>query len=321
MGKLKKITSRLFKTGSKPKIGNGLYASLEELMDMRKFAGYLQTSRKIKSFSTQVGDIRSVFKGRGIEMEEIREYAFGDDVRDIDWRVTARKEKPYTKIYLEERDREIYAWLDLSPLMLFGSSCELKAVTAAKIAALLGWVSLNNKDRFGCVIFDGRQSWLFKAKNDRAYLAAVLKKTAEVSLGALSNTEISAEEKVRSLKWLQANAKSKASVFLISSFGGWGAEFEHEIAALTQKSRLFLINVFDKLEEKAPTAGQYMAEYRGQKLILDSSNKTYRKEYAAYFAQKHEQQVVFCRRLGCRMIDFSSEMSFIGGLKIFQRKS
>lgn len=317
MGKLKKITSRLFKTGSKSKIGNGLYASLEELMDVRKFAGYLQTSRKIKSFSTQVGDIKSAFKGRGIEMEEIREYAFGDDVRDIDWRVTARKEKPYTKIYLQERDREIYVWLDLSPLMLFGSSRELKAVTAAKVAALLGWVSLNNKDRFGCVIFDGKQSWMFKAKNNRAYLAAILKKTAEISRTALNNTEISDEEKRRSVKWLQANAKGRASVFLISSFNGWGSEFDRDIAALARKSRLFLVNVFDRLEERAPVAGQYMAEYNGQKLLLDSANKTYRKEYAAYFAQKHKQRAEFCRHFGCRLIDFSPEMSFIGGLKIF----
>lgn len=317
MGKLKKITARLFKTGSRPQGGNGLYAGLNELMDMRRYAAYLQNSRKIKSYSAQSGDIKSAFKGRGVEMEEIREYAFGDDVRDIDWRVTARKEKPYTKIYLEERDHEIYVWLDLSPLMLFGSSTELKAVTAAKIAALLGWVSLNNKDRFGCVIFDGRQSWLFKAKNDRAYLAAILKKISETAEKSLFNTKIAADEKARSLKLLQANVKGRASVFLISSFLGWSENFDADMAALAHKSRLFLINVFDKLEEKAPPAGQYLAEYDGKKLLLDSSARAYRREYAAYFAEKRRQRKDFCNRFGCRMIDFSPEMSFIGGLKIF----
>lgn len=316
MGKLKKITAKLF--GEKiPESGNGLFASLEELMDMRRYASYMREGRKRRAYSAQAGDIKSAFKGRGIEMEEIREYGFGDDVRDIDWRVTARKEKPYTKVYLEERDYEIFAWLDLSPLMMFGSSVELKAVTAAKIAALLGWVSLNNKDRFGCVIFDGRQSWLFKPKNDRAYLAAVFKRMASVGENALNGNENSDAERKKSLKLLQANLKGKANVFLISSFSSWDETFDVEIAALAGKSRLFLTDVFDKLEENAPPAGQYMAEYHGEKLIFDSSSKNYRREYAAYFEQKRAQKEQFCRKHGCRIVRFSPDMSFVGGLKIF----
>lgn len=317
MGKLKKITDKLLKNKPLAKNGNGLYASLEELMNLRKSAGYLQNNRRLKSFSAQSGELKSAFKGRGVEMEEIREYGFGDDVRDIDWRVTARKEKPYTKIYLEERDHEIYVWLDLSPIMMFGSTTELKAVTAAKIAALLGWVSLDNKDRFGCVIFDGRQSWLYKPKNDRGYLAAILKKIALVSQEALQNNENIETERAKSLKLLQANVKNKASVFLISSFLGWNDEYNSEIAALAKKTRLFLINVFDSLEENAPAAGQYMVEYDGQKLVFDSSTQAYRQEYAAYFAQKREQREKFCRQFGCRLVNFSPQMSLVGSLKIF----
>lgn len=317
MGKLKKITAKLLGNKLPEKDGNGLYASLEELMYMRRYAGYLQNNRKIRSHSVQAGDIKSAFKGRGIEMEEIREYSFGDDIRDIDWRVTARKEKPYTKVYLEERDHEIYVWLDLSPLMMFGSTKELKAVTACKIAALLGWVSLNNQDRFGCVIFDGKQSWLFKPKNDRGYLSAILKKIAEVLRGALENGENSETERAKSLKLLLANVKGKASVFLLSSFLGWGDSLDADIAALSKKSRLFMVNIFDILEEKAPAAGQYMAEYDGQKLIFESSSKVYRQEYGNYFAQKRKQREAFCRQFGCRLINFSPEMSIVGGLKIF----
>lgn len=316
MGKLKKITAKLF--GDKARQGgNGLYASLEELMDMRRYASYMQVNSRRRTYSAQAGDIKSAFKGRGVEMEEIREYGFGDDVRDIDWRVTARKEKPYTKVYLEERDYEIYVWLDLSPVMMFGSSVELKAVTAAKIAALLGWVSLNNKDRFGCVIFDGRQSWLFKPKHDRSYLAAVFKRIAATGEKALSQTENIDAERKKSLKLLQANLKGKANTFLISSFGGWGDAFDAEIASVAEKSRLFLVDVFDKLEEQAPAAGQYMAEYAGEKLIFDSAPKDYRREYAAYFEKKRVQREQFCHRHGCRMIRFSPDMSFVGGLKIF----
>ena len=149
MVKLKKIATKFITLKSLKISGNGLFVELDELMNMRKYATFLQQGKNVKTYSDQVGDVKSAFKGRGIEMDEIREYQFGDDVRDIDWRVTARKEKPYTKLYTEERDREIFVWLDLSSFMLFGSKNELKSVTASKIAALLGWIALNNKDRFG----------------------------------------------------------------------------------------------------------------------------------------------------------------------------
>ncbi len=317
MGKLRKFTSKILKKSQAEKSGNGLYASLEELMDMRKQTAYLQNSRKLKSYSTQVGDIKSAFKGRGIEMEEIRPYQYGDDVRDIDWRVTARKHEPYTKIYQEERDYEIYVWLDLSAMMLFGSVNELKSVTAAKVAALLGWVALDNKDRFGCVIFDGEHSWLFKPKADRSYLAAILKKIATVSKASLEKMQNSDEERLKSLKLLQTSVKGKASVFVISSLGSWSDAYNSDLAALTQKTNLFLIDIFDALEEKAPKGGQYMATYGDDKLVFDSSDKIYQKEYAAYFAQRRVERENFCRRLGCKTVHLSPDMSIVRNLKIF----
>ncbi|MBE6443103.1 MAG: DUF58 domain-containing protein [Alphaproteobacteria bacterium] len=316
MVKIKKISSKFMKTKLPQSDDNGLYATLDELMNMRKYVAYMQNSYKHKTYSAQTGDIKSAFKGRGIEMEEIREYHFGDDVRDIDWRVTARKEKPYTKIYMEEKDREIYVWLDLSQMMLFGSSYELKSVTASKFAALIAWIALNNKDRFGCIIFDGKNSWLYKAKNDRAYLAAVLKKISEVGKQILQKEYNDSAQRIKSLKMLQANIKNKASLFVISSFIGWNADYDMELAALAKKTDMYLINIFDKLEEKAPTAGQYMAQFGDEKIVFDSSSKIYQKKYADYFATKRQERKQFCRKIGCKMIDFSSSMSFINGLKI-----
>ncbi len=296
--------------------GNGLFVELDELMNMRRYATYLQHGKKKKTYSNQVGDVKSAFKGRGIEMDEIREYQFGDDVRDIDWRVTARKEKPYTKIYTEERDREIFVWLDLSAFMLFGSSMELKSVTASKIAALIGWIALNNKDRFGCVIFDGEKSWVFKPKADRAYLGSVFKKISQISQSVLNKNQNDDKERIKSLKLLQANVKNRANIFVISSFMYLGDEYDNIFAALAKKTNMFAINVFDKLEEKAPISGQYMVEYEGEKLLLDTSSKIYKKKYSEYFAEKMQNRENFCYKTSCKFINFSSDMSFIGDLKI-----
>ena len=120
---------------------DGLSVSLEELLEQKKYVAYLRALKTKFATSKHAGDVKSAFKGRGVELEEIRAYTFGDDVRDIDWRVTARKDVPYTKLYAEEKDREIYIMLDLSSYMVFGTKKELKSVAASKIAGLISWLS------------------------------------------------------------------------------------------------------------------------------------------------------------------------------------
>ena len=278
--------------------GDGLTVSLEELADMRRYAAYVRGWQHNRDFSLQSGDIKSAFKGRGMEFEEIRSYNYGDDVRDIDWRVTARKDTPYTKVYAEEKDREVYAWLDLSAPMLFGSQKELKSVTAAKLTALLGWLALENKDRFGCVMFDGRSSRVFRPQNNRAQLLAIFKKLAELSREVLQNPAAEDGAVVKSLKLLEQNARNKATVFLLGDFAAVDDALWRQMAVLARRSRLYVVNIFDRLEEEPPQAGEYMAEYGGKRLIFDSSAAPYRDEYRAYFAAGREKLRAFCRKFG-----------------------
>ncbi len=306
---------RWLKPQKQKQSSNGLFATLEELLEMRRYTPYLQGVRQKKSFSCQMGDIRSVFKGRGVEFEEIRSYNFGDDVRDIDWRVTARKEKPFTKIYAEERDHEIYVWVDLSAQMLFGSKNELKSVSATKIAALLGWIALENKDRFGCVIFDGAESQIFKAQNNRAQLMAVLKKLADSGKRVVESSNQNKSGLIKSLKVLEQNVKNKATVFMLSDFMFLGDDERKHLAALSKRSNLYLINIFDVLEENPPKAGEYFVEYDDKRLIFDSSSKVYKHDYFAYFAAKREGLKDFCRKFGCKLIEFRTDKDIRKNLK------
>lgn len=287
--------------------GNGLFASLDELMKMRKLTKYVQKLNYKKVFSNQTGDIKSVFKGRGMEFEEIRAYAYGDDIRDIDWRVTARKQQPYTKVYAEERDRQVYVWLDLSASMVFGTKKELKSVTASKLAALIGWLSLEKKDRFGIVIFDGIKTWWFKPQNSRAQLLAVLKKIAELSASVIQNPQADEKELLKSVKLLEQNVKNRASVFIISDFRHDFVNLKTELAALARRHNLYLIDVYDTLEEKAPKAGEYLAQYGAKKLIFDSASREYRRQYEVYFSQKRQDWRDFCRQNGCSRLEFRTD--------------
>lgn len=317
MKRLRQIAKGIFSKPEEAYSSNGLSVSVEELAEMRRFVPYLRRMHNRRSFSHQAGEVKSAFKGRGMELEEIRAYTFGDDVRDMDWRVTARKQSPYTKLYSEEKDREIYVWLDLSPQMIFGTRRELKSVAASKIAALLGWMALENKDRFGCVIFDGEASLLFKPQNNRRQLTAVFNKISRLSREVLQNKTDSEESRRKSLKLLEQSVKNQAAVFILSGFNSFDEGERKRLAALAKKTRLYLVDVFDVLEEIAPKAGEYMAAYAGRQLVIDSSSKAYRREYKDYFADKRQNLRDFCRKFRCQLLEFRTDMELVNNLKIW----
>ena len=315
MKRLKHIAK--FFTSVAPELGGGgLFASLDELTEQRKYVAYLRRLSQEKTLSNMAGDVKSAFKGRGMELEEIRSYAYGDDVRDIDWRVTARKGQPFTKLFAEERDREIYALLDLSPSMVFGTKNELKSVAAAKIAALLGWMSLENKDRFGCLIFDGQNDLFFKPQNNKANMMVLLKKITEFSKSILTKNNLGQISKEKFVKLLQSNIKSQAVVFVISDFADFNEDFRRALATLAKKARVYALNVFDVLEEMPPVPGEYMAENNGERLVFDTKSKYFQKEYKAYFKDKRAKINDFCRKFGISYVEIRTDIPLHQQLKI-----
>ena len=314
MEKITEIAAKLFGKKDEQNPLRGLAATVDDLMAQRRNVRYLRLKTKLDT-STQAGDVKSAFKGRGIEMEEIREYTFGDDVRDIDWRVTARKNLPYTKVYAEERDREIYAVLDLSASMAFGTRKELKSVTAGKIAALLGWMAQENNDRFGALIFDGQNTWQFKPQQNRAQLMAIFKKIAETSRKMLDNqTQACGLEKT--LRLLEKSLKNRASIFVISDFSAWNEACDSALSVLSKKAQTFCIDVYDVLELKAPAPGEYMIADKGENLVFDSRFKNFCDEYARFFTDKRQKMQDYCRRIGCRWLEIRTDVPISRQIKI-----
>lgn len=293
----------------------GLYATLPELLAERRNVGRLRRRNSLPT-AGKAGDVKSAFKGRGIEMEEIRAYTPGDDVRDIDWRVTARKNIPYTKVYSEERDRKLYVWLDLSESMVFGSRKELKSVTACKIAALLGFWAEANKDRFGGVVWDGRQSYVFKAQNGRAELLRFLHKIAELSKKILhAESGATGAKSEATLAGLLPLLKEGAGLFVISDFADFDEEKQKTLALLAQKNAVFCIAVADALEWDAPKAGEYMAQYRNQKVIFDTKDRNFDAEYAKFFAERRRNLQNFCQKHSCRCFFVRTDVSIFSQLQ------
>lgn len=296
---------------------SGLFVTLEELIEQRRYVAYLKALTSRLAVSNQAGDVKSAFKGRGVELEEVRGYTFGDDVRDIDWRITARKDMPYTKLYAEEKDREIYVLLDLSPYMVFGTRKELKSVAAAKIAGLLGWLALGNKDRFGCIIFDGKNNYVFKPKNHQGNLIAIFKKIAAVSQDVLRKTdEPLTDGFAKTVKLLQQNIKTQATVFVVSDFNHFDDALKKAIAGMARRTKVFMVNVFDVLEENPPKGGEYMAADYGKRLVFNSDSKQFQKAYKAHFALKRHEAKQFALRFGCRYLEVRTDIELYKQLKV-----
>ncbi len=314
MDKISKIASVLFGRSNNKKDLSGLAVSFDELMAQRRNVHNLRVHSNLAT-SVRSGDVKSAFKGRGIEVEEIREYTFGDDVRDIDWRVTARKNTPYTKVYAEEKDREIYVVLDLSASMAFGTKNELKSVTASKIAALLGWMAQENNDRFGVLIFDGQRSWYFKPQQNRAQLLAVFNKIVAVGKDLLKE-QPSTVGLEKTLQLLLKSLKSRASVFIISDFAEWGENCRKTLAALSKKAQTFCICVYDILEAQAPAPGEYMISENGENLVFDSRMKDFCTEYANFFANKRKSMKDFCQKRDSRWLEIRTDIPITRQIKI-----
>lgn len=271
--------------------------SLKTLTALKRHVPYLKDFH-FKKTSLRAGDAKSAFKGRGVEFEEVRPYKFGDDVRDIDWRVTARKNLPFTKLYMEEKDRQIFVFLDLSSKMYFGTKNELKSVCAAKIAALIGWLALSYHDKLGVALYTGQQTYFFEARHGETYFLSILKKIETV---ARSNLDLAGDTQPLSqaLQQFEAKVFRSSVIFLISSFDADDIAMK-TVQTLIQKNEVYLIDVFDPLENDAPPQGVYPAVYQNEKTALINNGKTFKQTYENYFAHKRQKLEEFCARFGAQ---------------------
>lgn len=318
MRRLKNIAGKIFGSSSGEELGKGIYASLEELIEQRQYISYVKNHNKKDTYAKYAGDVKSAFKGRGMEFAEIRAYEYGDEVRDIDWRVTARKLAPYTKLYHEEKDREIYVFLDLSSSMVFGTKHELKSVLAAKVAALLGWISFENKDRIGAVIFDGEESYFYKPQNSRANLLAILKKISEMTKQVAENRKKATEPAKfeKSLHSLQKTIKGRANIFVISDFAIFDDKIRKSLALVAKRGRLYLVDVFDKVEYVVPQEGEYMISSNEENLVFNTAGVGFKGEYENYFVHKNQIVKEFCLKFSCLYMGISNEIPIFRQIRL-----
>lgn len=282
---------------------NGIDVSLETLIDLRQEGSRLSLGRT-HGRAQLAGNYRSAFRGRGMDFEEVRAYQPGDDIRRMDWRVTARSNRPHTKLFREERERPVLLCVDTGSSMRFATRIAFKSVQACKLAALLGWAALANHDRIGAVTFANAEAQELRPGGGKRALLHCLKMLSAASKApALNNDPASFTETLIRLRHL---ARHGTLVILISDFIGLDESGEQHLGALAQHNEIMALRIYDPLEAELPPPGHYAFSDGQQIHSLWTSSARLRREYQEAFHQRNEYLAGLCRQHRIRWLSIST---------------
>ncbi len=275
----------------------GASLSLGQLLDQRHVAKALELHQQSKSRLGMSGSHLSKAKGRGVDFEEHRAYQAGDDIRSIDWRVTARTGRPFTKIFREERERPVIIGIDQSHHMYFGSKVSFKSVVAAEVAAILCWMTVDNGDRVGGVVYSDNQSELVKPRRGKRSALHFLSLLADYNYQLLEQhkpnkeqTDNNSHSSLRdSLKHIYQIARPGSTIYLISDFSEMDEVCLQYIQQLSLHNNLSCIFIYDSLEAELPRPGLYSITNGDELDTIDTYSASVRASYQSAFTTKFKQ--------------------------------
>lgn len=265
----------------------GVYVSMEELVMLQSSHATLDLSGKRKALAAMTGAHRSAFRGRGIDFDEVRIYNPGDDVRTIDWRVTARTGITHTKLFREERERPIYLVVDQSHSMFFGTRHAFKSVVAARAAAKLAWAAREHGDRVGGFLFNDEVMHEIRPKEGKRGIQQFLRLLIQFnqSLNNIQPENPSRGAISTALTGLNQVIKPGSLVFVISDFKNFDDITLQHLSIVSRHSDMVALFVYDPMEEHLPPPGEYGFTDGSRSVNVQTSNREVRKNYRKRFLQ------------------------------------
>jgi len=279
----------------------GVRLTVDELLALRRDAMALDLASSYRVSSTLAGGYRSKFRGRGMDFDEVRPYFPGDDIRNIDWRVTARTGEPHTKLFKEERERPVFLLLDQSSHLFFGSRNAFKSVIAARAATLLIWASITAGSRIGAVLFDDFEHLEHRPSGRRRDALALLKKITSRHNMLLDDIE-GQTSKVRtenadgnqqsafaqSLSRLRRLAKPGSLIYLFSDFRNMDEDCKRHLSRLGQHNEIQAYLLTDPMDSQLPPPGNYSLTDGNSISRINTSAKNMRQLYLEADQQRLE---------------------------------
>ena len=269
------------------------------------------------------GNYHSTFKGQGVEFDEVRPYEVGDDVRSIDWNVTARTGMPYIKRYSEERELTILFAVDVSGSLGYGSRGRTKAELAAEVTALLALTAIRNQDKVGLLLFSDRIVKYIPPRKGRDSVMRLAREVLAAGEGAEGGTDVAG-----ALKFLNGVRKRKAVVFLVSDFmvpqTADADEVERLVKATARRHDVICVTVADPAESALPNAGLVELEdpETGEIVLADTSSAAVRKAFAAAAEDEAAKRAGFFRRSGIDVLSLATDRPYIDDIRaLFKRRA
>ena len=282
---------------------HGAQAHLEDLIALRFPARQLKLARRNRALSALTGPNKSNFRGRGIDFEEVRNYQPGDDIRTIDWRVTARTGFAHTKLFREERERPVLVIVDQRNSMFFGSSCCFKSVLACQLGSLVAWSALAANDRVGGLVFNDREHREVRPRRSRRTVLALLSEMAAYNARLPLDSSESVDGFQNMLANLRRIARPGSSLFLVSDFRGAETGLARELLfQLSQHAEITAIKCSDPLEMRLPRAGRYAVTDGTQRSQLDTADRQMQAEYKQRSEAREKDLADDLMRLGIPLL-------------------
>lgn len=290
-----------------------IYSQLEDLLRFRFHVKRLRLNSQQKLISEKAGYRQAIRKGRGMEFNEVREYAAGDDIRHIDWKVSARTRKYHTKLFTEELEHPVYCLLEQSPKLFFGARTRFKSVQAMNIAAILGWITLQAGDRFGGYCFNHlNHQWQdarHQAKTLLQFLDAASKLQKAVSRpGGLTDWS-------QQLSNVMPYIKPGSRVYLIGDFIDMDELFFERLSHFKRHNEIVLIHIFDPIEADLPAQGVLKLTDGEHEADLDTFSPAQLADYHAQYERRLSQIKQHCRQLQLPLLTISTDDSPLEALR------
>ena len=263
---------------------------------------------KTKGLSNHIfaGEYHSTFKGRGMSFSEVREYIPGDDVKFIDWNVTARFSHPFVKVFEEERELIVMLLVDISSSSLFGTQKQLKRDLITELGAVLSFSATTNNDKVGVIFFSDKVEKYVPPKKGKSHILRIIRELIALEPKYSGNTDVGV-----ALEFLNNVLKKKSITFLLSDFVS--KPFESALQLAARKHDLVGIHIFDKYDKEMPSAGlvQVADSETGKMFWLDTDDKAIRYRYAAFFEEKNKYCIQSFRKSGASLLHIRTDDDYV----------
>ncbi len=272
---------------------------------------------KTRRMSNQIfsGHYHSAFKGRGMAFSEVREYQFGDDIRNIDWNVTARFNQPFIKVFEEEREMTVMLLIDVSASNLFGTQTNFKSEVITEVASVLAFSAIQNNDKVGVIFFSSKIEKFIAPAKGRSHILRIIRELVDFK----------AEEKgtnlEEALRYLTNAIKKKCTAFILSDFNY--SDFKSPLQIANRKHDIAAIKINDLREKEIPKMGliKVVDAETGHESFIDSSDEMVQKTYARWYAENEKNALNAFRHSGVDNINIFTGQDYVKPLiKLFKMR-